>query len=155
MTARSKSFITLILAAILATTAGPAPAQGFRWWQDAKFQTEMALTADQITKLEGVFQAAQPALRADERAVEKLEDELSKVFSEGTADVREFEQFAERVEGARANWRKNRTLMLFRLRCILTHEQHVKMKALFEQRERERRQKGRGDHPDAGPRKQQ
>lgn len=143
MTARSKSFIALILAAILAAIAAPALAQGFRWWQDAKFQKEMALTADQITRLDGVFQAAQPALRADERAVEKLEDELSKLFSEGKADEREFEQFVARVEGARANWRKNRTIMLFRMRCILTYEQHVKMKALREQRERDRHQRGR------------
>lgn len=151
MTRFSTSFIALLLGVLL-LAASPASAQGFRWWQDAKFQKEMALTADQIGRLDTTFQAAQPALRADERAVEKLEDELSKVFSEGKADEKEFEQFASRVEEARANWRKNRTLMLFRLRCILTHEQHVKMKALFEQRERERKQKGRNHQP--GPRKQ-
>jgi Spy/CpxP family protein refolding chaperone len=143
MTSWCKSFITLVLAGFLVAIAQPASAQGFRWWADEKFQKEMKLTADQISRLEQVFQAAQPALRADERAVEKLEDELSKVFGEGKADEREFEQFVERVEAARANWRKNRTLMLFRLRCILTHEQHVKMKALREQRERERHPKGR------------
>jgi len=151
MTRCSKSFITLLLGVLL-LAASPASAQGFRWWKDAKFQKEMALTADQIARLDATFQAAQPALRADERAVEKLEDELSKVFGEGKADEKEFEQFAARVEEARANWRKNRTLMLFRLRCILTHEQHVKMKALFEQRERERKQKGHDHEP--GPRKQ-
>jgi Spy/CpxP family protein refolding chaperone len=133
-----KSFITLVLAGFLVANAAPAAAQGFRWWQDAQFQKEMKLTADQISRLEQVFQSAQPALRADERAVEKLEDELSKVFAEGKAEEREFEQFVERVEAARANWRKNRTIMLFRMRCILTHEQHVKMKALREQRERDR-----------------
>lgn len=150
MTRRSKSFIPLLLGALLLAGATPAPAQGFRWWQDAKFQAEMTLSADQIGRLEAVFKEAQPALRADERAVEKLEDELSAVFREGKADEREFEQFAARVEGARANWRKNRTLMLFRLRCILTFDQHVKMKALFEQRERERHQKGRERDPGLG-----
>lgn len=147
MTSWGKSFITLVLAGFLVAIVQPASAQGFRWWADEKFQKEMKLSADQIARLEQVFQAAQPALRADERAVEKLEDELSKVFGEGKADEREFEQFVSRVEAARANWRKNRTLMLFRLRCILTAEQHVKMKALREQRERERHQKGR-DHSD-------
>lgn len=73
MTRCSKSFITLLLGAILVTAASSASAQGFRWWQDAKFQKEMALTADQIKRLDAVFQAAQPALRADERAVEKLD----------------------------------------------------------------------------------
>lgn len=144
-----KSFVTLVLAAFLVAMAEPASTQGFRWWQDEKFQQEMKLSADQISRLEQVFRAAQPALRADERAVEKLEDELSKLFSEGKADEREFEQFVARVEAARANWRKNRTLMLFRLRCILSHEQHVKMKALREQRERERHPKGR-DHFERG-----
>ncbi len=140
-----KSFITLVLAGFFVAATEPVSAQGFRWWQDEKFQTEMKLSADQISRLDKVFQAAQPALRADERAVEKLEDELSKVFSEGKSDEREFEQFVERVESARANWRKNRTIMLFRMRCILTYEQHVKMKALREQRERDRDKRGR-DH---------
>lgn len=144
-----KSFIKLVLAGLLVAMTTPVSAQGFKWWQDEKFQKEMRLTPDQISRLDKVFQAAQPALRADERAVEKLEDELSKVFGEGKADEREFEQFVERVEAARANWRKNRTLMLFRLRCVLTHEQHVKMKALREQRERERRPRGRG-HAERG-----
>jgi Spy/CpxP family protein refolding chaperone len=147
MRPRSKSFIMLILAAVLVALAAPAQAQGFRWWQDEKFQKEMKLAPDQITRLEKVFQEAQPALRADERAVEKLEDELSKVFADGKADPREFEQFVDRVEAARANWRKNRTIMLFRMRCILTAEQHIKMKALREQHERDRHPKGR-DHSD-------
>lgn len=140
-----KLFITLVLAGFLVALAEPASPQGFRWWQDAKFQKEMQLTANQISRLEQVFQAAQPALRADKRAVEKLEDELSNLFAEGKADEREFEQFVGRVEAARANWRKNRTMMLFRIRCILTHDQHIKMKALREQHERERHPKGR-DH---------
>jgi Spy/CpxP family protein refolding chaperone len=143
MTSWGKSLITVALTMLMAGVAAPTSAQGFKWWRDKTFQQEMSLTGEQIQRLDQVFQAAQPALRADERAVDKLEDELSKIFGEGKADEKDFEQFVERVESARANWRKNRTMMLFRLRCILTHDQHVKMKDLFERRERERRQKGR------------
>jgi hypothetical protein len=46
---------------------------------------------------------------------------------------------AERVESARADLSKSRTLLTFRMRRILTEDQNVKMKALHEQWERERR----------------
>jgi Spy/CpxP family protein refolding chaperone len=136
--ATRKLFVVLVLAAIALSGVSSAGAQGFRWWQNERFQKELALTPDQITRLEAVFQSSLPALRAQKRALDKLEDELSELIAEAKVAEPEFEQFAARVEAARAELGKTRTLQLFRLRQVLTAEQHAKLKALHEEWERER-----------------
>jgi Spy/CpxP family protein refolding chaperone len=35
-----------------------AGAQPFKWWQDEKMKTQLGLTADQVAKIEDVFQSA-------------------------------------------------------------------------------------------------
>jgi Spy/CpxP family protein refolding chaperone len=140
-----KLFVCLTLSLlVLATVTTPTVAQGFKWWQDDKVQKGLALSPEQITKLEGVFQTAMPSLRAQKRAFDKLEDELSKMVREARVGERELEEFVVRVEAARADLSKTRTLMLYRMHRILSPEQNVKLDELFDQMERERRGKGRG-----------
>ena len=140
-----KLFVCLTLSLlVLATSITPATAQGFKWWQNDRFQKELSLSAEQITKLEEVFQAAMPSLRAQKRAYDKLEDELSKMVREAKVGERELEEFVVRVEAARADLSKTRTLMLYRMHRILTPDQNVKLDDLFDQMERERRGKSRG-----------
>jgi Spy/CpxP family protein refolding chaperone len=133
-----KLFVGLVLMAVALAGVNPAGAQGFRWWQNERFQKGLALTPEQIARLEEVFQSSLPALRAQKRALDKLEDELSELIAEAKVAEPEFEQFAARVEAARAELGKTRTLQLFRMRQVLTAEQHLKLKALYEEWERER-----------------
>ena len=140
-----KLFVCLSLSLLTFLWVQPAQAQRFRWWKDDKFTRELALTPDQCTRIEAVFQAAQPALRAQQRALSNLEDELSKLVAEGTAEEPEVEHFVGRVESARADLGKMRTMMIFRIRRILTTDQHVKLQKLFDQNEKERRGKSHGD----------
>jgi Spy/CpxP family protein refolding chaperone len=129
---------------VLAAVTVPAKAQGFKWWQNERFQKGLALTSEQIIKLEDVFQATMPSLRAQKRAFDKLEDELSTMVREARVEERELEEFVVRVEAARADLSKTRTLMLYRMHRILSPEQNVKLDELFDQMEKERRGKGRG-----------
>jgi len=141
-----KLFICLVLSSVAALWATPAEAQRFRWWQDARFIRELSLSADQSTRLEAVFQAALPALRAQQRALSKLEDEMEKIMAEGRVDESEVEIFSGKVEVARADLAKARTMMIYRFRRILSTDQHLKLEKLFDQREKERRGKGHGSH---------
>jgi Spy/CpxP family protein refolding chaperone len=140
-----KLFICLALSLLTLVWAAPAEAQRFRWWKDDGFSRELSLTPDQVSRLESVFQAAQPELRAQQRAVSKLEDELSKLVQEARAEEAEVEHFVAKVESARADLAKTRMMMIYRMRRILTADQHTKLQALFEQREKERRGKSRGE----------
>jgi Spy/CpxP family protein refolding chaperone len=140
-----KLFVCLSLSLLTLLWAYPAHAQRFRWWKDDKFTRELALTPDQCARIDAVFQAASPALRAQQRALSNLEDELSKLVAEGTADEPEVEHFVGKVESARADLGKMRTMMIFRIRRVLTTDQHTKLQKLFDQNEKERRGKGHGD----------
>ena len=139
-----KLFICLSLSLLALAWASPADAQRSRWWKDERFQRELSLTPDQISRIDAVFQAAQPALRAPQRALSNLEEELSKLVLEAKVEEPEVEHFVSKVEAARADLGKTRTMMIFRFRRILSAEQHLKLQKLFEQNEKERRGKGHG-----------
>lgn len=144
MSKSRKLLVCLALALSLGAVSAGARAQGSKWWQHPRYQTELGLSPDQISRIEDVFQAAQPELRAQKRALDKLEDELSRLVGEAVASEAEVEQFVSRVEVARADLNKSRTLMLFRIRRILTTEQHVKLKELHEHDRRNRSRRGSG-----------
>ena len=141
-----KLFICLTLSLLGLVWATPAEAQRFRWWKDERFIRELSLTTDQSARIESVFQTAQPALRAQQRALSMLEDELSKLVQEAKVEEPELEHFAGKVEAARADLAKTRTMMIYRFRRILTLDQHVKLQKLFDEREKERRGKGHGEN---------
>ena len=140
-----KLFICLALSLVGVVWSAPAEAQRFRWWKDDGFSRELALTPDQSTRIEAVFQASQPALRAQQRALSMLEHELEKLVKEARVEESEVDIFVGKVESARADLAKTRTMMIYRMRRILSEEQHTKLQALFEKREKERRGKGRGE----------
>ena len=128
-----KFFVCLMLSWVVAGTASPANAQGFKWWQDDRFQKELGLTSDQVARLEGLFQTTEPTLRAQKAALERREEKLSKIISDPKSDEPAVLQGSERAEAARNELGKTRTLMLFRMHRILTDDQNVKMRQLHEQ----------------------
>jgi Spy/CpxP family protein refolding chaperone len=123
--------------------AGPAFAQGSKWWHSDRFQKELKLVPEQITRIEGIFQASEPLLRAQKDAVDRREEKLSKVISDPKSDEAAVIQATDRLELARNEMTRTRTLMLFRIRRVLNDEQLVKLNAMHahdrERRERERK----------------
>jgi Spy/CpxP family protein refolding chaperone len=146
-----KFFICLMLSAIVLAFPAVASAQG-RWWQSDRFQKELALTPEQITRIEGIYQSATPLLRAQKEAFDRREEKLSKVIADPKSDEAMVVQATDRLEAARNEMGRTRTLMIFRIRRVLTDEQHLKLNAMHEhdrklreQRDRERKGKGQ-DH---------
>lgn len=129
------------LALLVAAVAAPAAAQG-KWWQSERFRQKLQLTEDQVSRIEEVFQSAVPHLREQKKALDRLESQLSRLI-DTSADEAAVMQEADRVEAARAELSKARTRMLLRMRRVLTAEQRVKLGALHEEWERERK---RDDH---------
>jgi len=148
-----KLFICLVLSLIVAAAA-PAAAQGFKWWQTERFQKELALTAEQITRIEGIYQTTEPLLRAQKQAFDRREEKLSKTIADPKSDEVAVLQASDRLEAARTEISRTRTLMVFRIRRVLTDEQNVKITAMHdrdrsdrdrndrERKERERKPKG-------------
>ncbi len=144
-----KLFICLVLSLIVHAAAAPAFAQGFKWWQTERFQKELTLTAEQITRIEGIYQTTEPLLRAQKQAFDRREEKLSKIIADPKSDEPAVLQATDRLEAARTEISRTRTLMFFRIRRVLTDEQNVKMTAMHERdrndrdrKERERKGKG-------------
>ena len=129
-----KLFICLVLSLIVLGAATPASAQGFRfkWWQNEQFQKDLKLTPDQVTRIEGIFQASEPLLRAQIQAVDRREEKLSKVINDPKSDEPAVIQATDRLESARNEMTRTRTLMLFRIRRVLNDEQLVKLNAMHD-----------------------
>jgi len=118
---------------------------GFPWWRDAQFQKDLALTSDQAARIESVFQAAMPKLREGKERLDRLEAELSHMI-ETNADEAAVTRQVDKVEEIRAYLNKTRTFMLLHMRQVLTPDQRVRLKALHENFDRDRRGKSRDDH---------
>jgi len=140
------SKLSRIVAATLVATALLSPAlsaQGFKWWQDDRFKRELALSGDQIERLEAIYQSSGPAMRAQKATLDRLQADLSKVVAEGTADEAVAADIIGRVEAAKSDLGRTRAVMLYRMRRILTSDQHVKLQVLFDERERDRHGRGK------------
>lgn len=136
-------FRCLVLALVVFGVAASADAQSFKWWTDERFRTELALSAEQTARLEEIYQAATPTLKSQKDALERLQADMKRLVAEGRADESTAVDLFARVEAARGDLGRSRSLMLYRMRRILTSDQHLKLKVLFDEHERERRKQSR------------
>lgn len=130
----------LALASLVAVPPVVDAGQGgkFKWWQSERFVHDLGLTREQSARIEEVFQASWPALHAAKADLDRLETELSRLIAEGTATEGKVLHHIDRVEASRSAMGRTRSLMLYRMHRLLTAEQRVKLKALYEAVEREK-----------------
>lgn len=103
----------------------------WKFWQ-GESQTEIGITAQQAAAIEQIFQGALPKLEAAKERIDKLEATLSKTIQDNTADLATVSEQVDRLEAARAELSKTRTLMLYRMRALLSPDQRAKLQALWE-----------------------
>jgi len=117
---------------------GAPPRHPPTWWKSEEVVKELGLTADQSARIDKIFQATRPELRQEYDELDRLEAKLSRLIDGDTIDETALARQIDRVETARANANKTRSLMLWRMRQVLTADQRVRLKAL--QAKLERRQ---------------
>jgi len=129
----------LLPAMVLLALAAPAHGQsfGFPWWKDAQFQKDLSLTSDQSTRIDSVFESTITLLRQKKVELDGQEAELSRLIAVN-ADEWAVTRQVDKVEGIRANLNKTRTLMLLRMRQVLTPDQRVQLNKLYEQHRKRR-----------------
>jgi Spy/CpxP family protein refolding chaperone len=133
-----------VLVVIAAFWVLPTAAQSFKWWHNSNFRRELSLSQEQVDRLEEIFQSSTPTLRNQKRTLDQAEGALELLVEAGDDDAAVMQQ-VEVVEAKRAELSKSRTMMLLRMRRVLTADQRTKLAALHEARERERqRPQGRG-----------
>ena len=136
---RVRSVLVVGLLGLVCASPLGAQSQGkFKWWQSDRYKTELMLTTEQSKRLEEIFQNALPALRAQMKTLETAETELERLVQRGD-DSAVMAQVA-RVEAARAELNTSRTVMLLKMRKLLTSDQWIKFGALHKALEHEREQ---------------
>jgi periplasmic protein CpxP/Spy len=131
MTSRRFAVVAVAVVGATVLAARPASAQGFKWWQSDTFTRELGLTADQSSKIEAIFQATVPVLRRQKDALDKAEADFNQTI-EASDDAQVMAQVGV-VEAARSELNKSRTMMLLRMRRVLTPDQRVKFVMLQQQ----------------------
>jgi Spy/CpxP family protein refolding chaperone len=125
----------LVTLSVLVVVTLPAAGQG-QWWQSDEYKRELRLTPEQSKKLEDVFQAAVPTLKSLKKALDQAESEFERLLERGD-DGSVMDQ-VERVEAARSELNKSHTLMMLKMKRVLTAEQWAKFNAMHQAAERER-----------------
>jgi Spy/CpxP family protein refolding chaperone len=125
---------------LLLALAAPVHGQsfGFPWWKDAQFQKDLSLTAEQSARIDSVFQSTITLLRQKKVELDQQEAELSRLIT-ANADEAVVTRQVDKVEGIRSTLNKTRTLMLLRMRQVLTPDQRVTLNKLHEQWEKDHR----------------
>jgi len=128
--------LTAAAAAVVVLCSTPVSAQG-KWWQSDTFTRGLGLTSEQSTKIEGIFQKTLPVLRQQKNALDKAEADFNQMV-EASDDAQVMAQVGV-VEAARSELNKSRTMMLLRMRRVLTPDQRVKFVMLQQQTHDNRR----------------
>lgn len=124
--------------------------QPFYWWRSEEFRKELGLTAEQSAKIDGIHQSTLPELRQEWDELNKYEAKLSKLL-ESSTDEAVLARQIDRVETARANLNKTRSLMIARIRLVLNADQRARFKVLADRRQ----QNGNGRSSDSDSRRKQ
>ena len=117
----------------------PGVSQRAKWWQDDKVKADLRLSTDQSARIEDVFQTFFAKMKGTAEDLSRREEQLSKLISANDVTEAQLLKEADQVEVLRGTLGKARTLMLFRMRRVLTAEQRNKLAESQKAQEQERR----------------
>ena len=116
--------------AILLLLSSPVSAQGVKWWMSDQYKRELSLTNDQSRRLEEVFQAALPTLRAQKKALDDADQQFQQMMQRG--NYSSVMEQVDHLEAARSNLNRTRSMMLVNMRKLLTTDQWIKLDAMHQ-----------------------
>ena len=115
---------------MLATPAA-ASEQGrnpHHWWKSDEVKAMLELTEGQSTELEEIYRQSRPKQRESWRRLNAEERTLSEMIADMTVAEIDVTRQVDRVEAARSELSKTRTLMVFRMYRVLSASQRTTLK---------------------------
>src|SRR5262245_46312605 len=94
-------FLAALTGADFAAASQASP-QPFFWWRNEQAKKELALTADQVTKIENIHQSTIGELKQEVDELQRCEAKLDRLL-ETSKDEAVLARQIDRVESARAN----------------------------------------------------
>src|SRR5262245_35324703 len=120
--------------------------QPFFWWRSEEVKRELKLKADQAARIDKIFESTRPELRQEMDELTKYDAKFQKLLETSTDEALLARQI-DRVETARANLNKTRSVMITRMRLVLSPEQRQRLKAVYERRESQNRENQNPNRP--------
>jgi Spy/CpxP family protein refolding chaperone len=109
------------------------------WWNEPRMIAELGLSPEQSARIDQIFKTGMDKARPLREEVKQLELALDGAMRANTAQVSVFAQQVDKIENKRAELNKTRTVMLYRMRRVLTAEQNAKFQALHDRWEAARK----------------
>ena len=149
--------VLLLLVTASAFAQGPAFPPG-KWWRKQEVVNQLALTKEQQSRLDEIFNATATQLVDLKAEVEKRTIELRNDLDRPQVTRQEVQKDAARLSDARAKLFEREILMLVDMRGVLSEDQWSKIREFMEDRQQHGgRQGGRkmmpppGGRPGGGP----
>ncbi len=119
----------------------PNDRERWKWWLYDR--AELGITDQQSRDINQIFESNIPKLRETRQEMDRAEEELSRTIKEHKADIAQISLLVDRLEGARSQNSKIRTLMLYRMHLLLSADQRAKLEVLRARQEAARRERDR------------
>jgi len=120
----------------------PDDRERWKWWLYDR--AELAINDQQSASINAIFESTLPKLRETRQEMDRAEGEMSKIIKEHKADLAVVSGQLDRLESARSQHNKTRTLMLYRMHLLLSAEQRTKLAALRARRDADRKEPSPG-----------
>jgi Heavy-metal resistance len=119
----------------------PNDRERWKWWLYDR--AELGINDQQSKDINQIFESNIPKLRETRQEMDRAEEELSRTIKEHKADIAQISLLVDRLEGARSQNSKIRTLMLYRMHLLLSADQRAKLEVLRARQEAARRERDR------------
>lgn len=108
--------------------AGAQNRRPHRWWQSEEVTALLALSEEQSASLDRIYQVTLPKMHESYRRLNAEERLLSEMVANMQLEEIDITRQVDRVEAARSELSKTRTLMVFRMYRILDPAQRAALK---------------------------
>ncbi len=124
---------SVLAALVVASAAAPfeAGAQNrrpHRWWQSDQVTAMLDLSGEQAANLERIYENALPKMHDSYHRLNAEERTLSRMIANMQVEEIDITRQIDRVEAARSELSKTRTLMVFRMYRVLDPAQRTALK---------------------------
>ena len=127
---------SILLFSLVVATAAPTPSataneqdpRAHRWWHSDEDKAALNLTAGQVAALDSIYRRSLPKQHESIRRLRTEEDTLSKLVTDMSVEELDIIRQIDRLEAARSEFRKTRTLMVIRMYRILNLSQRTTLK---------------------------
>jgi len=120
--------VLVVASATAPFEAGAQNRRPHRWWQSDEVTALLGLSGDQAANLERIYQNTLPKMHDSYHRLNAEERTLSRMIANMQVEEIDITRQIDRVEAARSELSKTRTLMVFRMYRVLDPAQRTALK---------------------------